>query len=82
MHVCTYIGWLYSSYFWGWLADKHNKKTILMYSGICMAFSTLFFGFSVTFYMAVMLKFLTGLTDGMFVLYGFHLDHHLLLILQ
>ena len=35
-----------------------------MYSGISMAFSSLFFGFSVNFYMAVVFRYLTGLTNG------------------
>ena len=52
------------SYFWGWLADKHSKKSILMCSGICMAFCSLFFGFSVNFYMAIVFRYLTGLTNG------------------
>ena len=52
------------SYVWGLLADKYNKKTILMYSGICVAFSSLFFGFSVNFYMAVIFRFLSGLSNG------------------
>ena len=63
IHILTvYV--LHSSYFWGWLADVQNKKTILMYSGICMAFSSFFFGFSVNFYMAVIFRFLTGLMNG------------------
>jgi len=71
MYACTLIGLLYSSYFWGWLADAYNKKTILMYSGVCMAFSSFFFGFSVNFYMAVIFRFLTGLTNGLYILWGF-----------
>ncbi|XP_065902795.1 uncharacterized protein [Dysidea avara] len=59
-----YFGRFCGSYFWGWLADVQNKKTILMYSGICMAFSSFFFGFSVNFYMAVIFRFLTGLMNG------------------
>ena len=52
------------SYFWGWLADKQSKKTILMYSGICMALSSFFFGFSFNFYVAVIFRFLLGLSNG------------------
>ena len=35
-----------------------------MYSGILMAFSSLVFGFSVNFYMAIVFRYLTGLTNG------------------
>ena len=56
--------YFYASYFWGWIADAHSKKTILMYSGICMAFSLFFFGFSVNFYLAVSFRVLTGLSNG------------------
>ncbi|XP_065902775.1 uncharacterized protein [Dysidea avara] len=64
MASSMYLGRLCGSYFWGWLADTHSKKTILMYSGICVAFSSLFFGFSINFYMAVIFRFLTGLSNG------------------
>jgi len=53
-----------TSYFWGWLADAYKKKTILMYSGICVALSSLIFGFSVNFYMAVIFRFIGGLSNG------------------
>ncbi|XP_065902788.1 uncharacterized protein [Dysidea avara] len=59
-----YFGRFCGSYFWGWVADARSKKTILMYSGICMAFSSFFFGFSVNFYMAVIFRVLTGLSNG------------------
>ena len=52
------------SYFWGVLSDRKGRKPVLITSAICMGLSTLMFGFSVNFAMAVVSRFLVGIANG------------------
>ena len=52
------------SYFWGMLSDWKGRKLVLIMSAICMGLSTVMFGFSVNFPMAVVSRFLLGLANG------------------
>ena len=59
-----FFGRMLSSYMWGYLADRFGRKSVLIISGTLLAMATLGFGFSVTFLMALILRFLVGLFNG------------------
>lgn len=52
------------SYLWGVISDFKGHKPVLIISAMCMGLSTLLFGFSVNFAMAVVSRFLMGFTNG------------------
>ena len=49
---------------WGVLADRKGRKPIILVSNILGAISTVAFGFSVNFAMAVVTRVLMGFTSG------------------
>ena len=55
----------YFSYFWGFLSDQIGRKPVMIISGIYFGISTLLFGFTVNFAMAVVTRFLIGFGEGM-----------------
>eukprot|EP00980_Cylindrotheca_fusiformis_P021639 scaffold8505_cov130-Cylindrotheca_fusiformis.AAC.5 len=59
------VGRALSSYVWGRLADIYGRKFVLIASLVASAFFSLLFGCSVTFAMAVVMRFFMGkLKDG------------------
>lgn len=46
------------------ISDRKGRKPVLIVSSLCMGLSTLMFGFSVNFAMAVLSRFLQGLANG------------------
>ena len=55
---------LLCSYVWGAIADRKGRKPVLLVSILLTGISSLAFGFSVNFPMAVILRFLSGLANG------------------
>ena len=49
---------------WGAIADSKGRKPVLVISSILMAVFSIGFGFSVSFPMAVIMRFMTGFTNG------------------
>lgn len=49
---------------WGLLSDIWGKKRVLIISELLLGLSSLAFGYSVNIYMAVILRFLVGLSNG------------------
>ena len=52
------------SYIWGAIADSKGRKPVLIISSILLGLTSAGFGFSVTFTMAVLLRFFVGLFNG------------------
>ena len=52
------------SYPWGALADRKGRKSVLIVSNVLMGVFSVAFGFSVNFTMAVLLRFVSGLSNG------------------
>ena len=46
------------------LADSWGRRRVLIVSVMLVGFSSLAFGFSVNYYMAIAMRFLVGLTNG------------------
>ena len=53
------------SYVWGSIADQVGRKPVVIVSMFLVGLSSGAFGFSVTFGMAVFLRFLVGLFNGL-----------------
>ena len=53
-----------SSYSWGIAADYKGRKPVIITSLLLLGVSTAFFGFSVHFAMAIIARFLVGITNG------------------
>jgi MFS family permease len=53
-----------SSYFWGWLSDKVGRRQVLLWCTSLMGIATLAFGFSKSFEVALVIRFITGLIAG------------------
>ena len=56
--------YLTRSYIWGILSDSWGRRPVLIISVILLGLSSLSFGFSVNFTMAVCMRFMVGLTNG------------------
>ena len=56
--------YLTCSYIWGILSDSWGRRPVLIISVILLGLSSLSFGFSVNFAMAVCMRFMVGLTNG------------------
>ena len=63
-YVCMYVQTLLRSYIWGFVADIKGRKPVVIVSSILLGLAAGGFGFSVTFTMAVFLRFLVGLFNG------------------
>ena len=66
------------SYMWGVLADRRGRKPIILVSSVCVAISTIAFGFSVNFAMAVVMRVLMGITSGKKIFKGGQGENRLL----
>ena len=55
---------LMPSYVWGAIADHKGRKPVLIVSLLLVGLSTAMFGFSVSFEMALIVRFLAGLFSG------------------
>ncbi|XP_028400589.1 probable peptide/nitrate transporter At3g43790 [Dendronephthya gigantea] len=60
----VFLGRFISSYFWGWLADKVGRRTVLLWCNGLLAVTTLAFGFSKSFEVALVIRFTTGVIAG------------------
>jgi MFS family permease len=63
-YTALFILSVFCSYFWGVLSDRKGRKPVLIISSICLLLSTLLFGFSVNYAMAVVTRFLVGCSNG------------------
>ena len=52
------------SYIWGTIADRKGRKPVIIVSVILVGLTSAIFGFSVSYEMAVITRFLVGLTNG------------------
>ena len=52
------------SYVWGAIADSKGRKVVLITSGVLSGLSSGAFGFSTTYVMAIVTRFLLGLFNG------------------
>ena len=59
-----FVGRVFGSFLWGWLADKYGRKIILIISGTVLALATGCYGFSPTISIALIVRFLVGLFNG------------------
>ena len=59
-----YFGQLCTSYAWGIFSDKYGAKSSLLIGLCAMFISTLTFGFSTNYYLAVFARFLAGFLNG------------------
>ena len=50
------------------ISDRKGRKPVIIASNICMGLSTLMFGFSVNYSMAVAARFLMGFSNGKFLM--------------
>lgn len=71
--IGTYSGYLVSSFMlgqllfsfvWGILSDKYGRRPVLLFGLFTTSLAFLAFGFSTTFYMALALRGLTGVVNG------------------
>ena len=69
----SYAGWLAASFMlgraltsvpWGWVADSHGRRTVLVISLALSAVGSLAFGLSPTFAAAMSFRFLLGASNG------------------
>jgi MFS family permease len=63
MTSSVYFGRLITSYYWGYSADTHGRKLILCISIVSVSGLTLLFGFSKSFWVAMLARFLLGLMN-------------------
>ena len=52
------------SYIWGTIADRKGRKPVIIVSVILVGLTSAIFGFSVSYEMAIITRFLVGLTNG------------------
>lgn len=60
----VFAGRALGSYFWGWLSDKKGRKLVLLLTVAGNGIFSLIFGFTSNLAMAVITRFLTGVTNG------------------
>ena len=52
------------SYVWGSIADRKGRKPVIIVSVVLVGLTSAIFGFSVSYEMAIITRFLVGLTNG------------------
>jgi MFS family permease len=62
--TAMFVGRFLGSYVWGSIADNIGRKPVVVISILLTGLASGAFGFSVTFEMAVFLRFLVGLFNG------------------
>lgn len=60
----VFAGRALGSYFWGWLSDKKGRKLVLLLTVAGNGIFSLIFGFTSNLAMAIITRFLTGVTNG------------------
>ncbi|XP_014774827.2 uncharacterized protein LOC106872367 [Octopus bimaculoides] len=60
----VFAGRALGSYFWGWLSDKKGRKIVLLLTVLGNGVFSLIFGFTSNLPMAIITRFLTGVTNG------------------
>lgn len=63
-----YVGRMFSSLPWGYVADVKGKKSVLIVSTTLLMFSTLAFGFTNNFYWAITTRFIQGASSAVIVI--------------
>lgn len=59
-----FLGRTLGCYFWGWLADKIGRRPVILISLILSIIGMGSFGLSVSLVMAIITRFVVGLTNG------------------
>ncbi|XP_046839921.1 protein ZINC INDUCED FACILITATOR 1-like [Xenia sp. Carnegie-2017] len=60
----VFVGRLITSYLWGWLSDKIGRRKVLLMCTIIIGVFMIAFGFSNSFEMAFVIRFVIGLFGG------------------
>ncbi|XP_033747531.1 protein ZINC INDUCED FACILITATOR-LIKE 1-like [Pecten maximus] len=60
----VFAGRAVGSYFWGWLSDRYGRRPVMMITIFGNGFFSLVFGFTYNLPMAIISRFLTGLSNG------------------
>eukprot|EP00731_Ephydatia_muelleri_P025325 Em0017g408a len=63
----VFAGRFVGCYIWGAIADYMGRKPVLIASGVLLAVSTFVFGFSINYEMAIVFRFLIGVSNGVAV---------------